>query len=80
MIEEPECRMGYTHPQLVRILGERLPEFNKWMYGQTMTLCEGRQYNHDTKEYEVACDGVAHGGVVYSWDLNRFLRGLPVID
>lgn len=50
------------------------------MNGQTMMLCDGRRYNHDAREYEVACGGVAHGVVVYPWDVERFLAGLPVVD
>lgn len=73
MIPEPECESGYTPAQVEEIMGDRLEEFNKWMYGQTGSICEGRKYNHGTKEYETACGGIAHGMIVYSWDLKRFL-------
>jgi len=79
-IPAPDCESGYTYNQLLEILGDDLPNFNQWMRGQTMALCEGRRYNHETKEYTPKCGGVAHGGVVYPWDLARYLDGLPVID
>lgn len=78
-LPKPECRYGYTTGQLRTILEDRFEEFFKWMYGQTMSLCDGRSYNHETKEYEKGCDE-PHGPVVYSHDLRRFLLGLPVID
>lgn len=79
-IEKPECAWGYTTQQLRRILGSHFDDFGRWMRGQTMTLCNGQKYNHDTEEYEEACGGVSHGGVVYPWDLGRYLNNLPVID
>lgn len=81
MLPTPECESGYPWCQIQEILGvERTKELSGWMYGQTMTMCDGRQYNHDTREYEESCGGVGHGGVVYTWDLQRFLDGRPVID
>lgn len=78
-IEQPECALGYTDEQLKRILGDRLPEFMQWMAGQTVSLCDGRAYDHSRKEYvETGCG--PHGTVTYPWDLDRFLRGQPVID
>lgn len=77
-IEAPLCDGGYTRDQVIRILGEGTPALDKWMTGQTMMLCTGEKYNHDTKAYEPGCG--PHGPVVYGHDLRRFLRGLPVID
>lgn len=79
-IEKPECEGGYTFAQLERILGIHYEDFGRWMRGQTMMLCEGRRYNYDTEGYVEACGGVAHGPVVYSWDLGRYLLNLPIID
>lgn len=79
-LPEPECRLGYTYDQLVDILGDRIVEFSRWMRGQTMVICDGLKYNHDTREYEKACGGVVHGVVVYPWDLKRFLDGRPIVD
>ncbi len=76
----PACKCGYTRNQVEAIMGDRLQEFDKWMYGQTMTLCEGKSYNHETREYEEACGGVAHGGVVYDHDLRGFLAKRPITD
>jgi len=80
--EPPACPYGYTKEQIERIVGSaRLEEFNLWMTGQTMTLCEGRSYNHEKREYvENACANDPHGAVVYTHDLRRFVAGLPVID
>lgn len=81
MLPEPECESGYPWSQIDTFLDVgRVAELMDWMHGQTMTLCEGGRYNHDTKSYEEKCDGVAHGPVVYRWDLDRFLAGRPIID
>jgi hypothetical protein len=76
----PQCRGGYPAYQVEEILGDRAEEFWAWMRGQTMMLCNGERYNHDTQMYEASCGGVAHGTVVYPWDLLRFLEGRAVID
>ncbi len=78
-VEPPGCQLGYTDDQLGRILGDRLPEFFRWMAGQTVAVCDGRQYNYDTKEYEPTGCG-PHGSATYAWDLQRFLDGRPIID
>lgn len=78
---KPECRGGYPTYQLEEFLTpEQYTALGKWMYGQTMMICDGRQYDHETKEYVEACGGEAHGVVVYSWDVERWALGLPVID
>lgn len=78
-LPSPDCETGYTRDQLREILGNRFEEFDGWMYGQTVALCEGRKWNYYTKEYEETDCG-PHGPVVYSWDLKRFLDGRPIID
>lgn len=81
MIPDPECESGYPWSQIETFLGvERTEELMRWMRGQTMTLCEGRRYSHDTEDYSEKCGGVAHGPVVYAWDLERFMRGGPILD
>lgn len=74
------CELGYTEDEIEDLMGDRLKEFERWMYGQTMAICGGRKYNHDTRKYEEACGGNPHGVIVYRWDADRFLAGLPVID
>lgn len=75
------CPYGLTHDELEIILGSRMPEFMHWMRGQTVMLCDGREYDHDEKAYkDTACAPWGHGVVTYRWDLDRFLRGLPIID
>ena len=79
-LPEAECRVGFPDNQVHEIMGSRYDEFWKWMYGQTYAHCEGRAYNHDKREYEIACDGVSHGPVVYGGDVYRFLNNLPIVD
>lgn len=71
----PACPGGYPEYQLEEIFDEEtMARFTKWMYGQTMMLCDGRSYNHSTKQYEDnECTGNAHGGVAYKYDVHRFL-------
>jgi len=73
-LPKPECRWGYTNSQINEILGDRVDDFTKWMTGQTMSICEGKAYNHKNKEYVEVCNGIHHGVVVFPWDLERFLR------
>jgi hypothetical protein len=79
-LPDPECEAGYTVPQLHEILGDRFEAFEHWMRGQTMAICEGRRFVHETRTYRECCGGQAHGVVVYPWDLKRFLEGKPIID
>lgn len=81
-LPEPNCRYGYDLDQINEMFpGERGEDFKKWIYGQTISLCEGRSYNHDTKEYEPnKCSDNPHGPVIYKWDVERYVRGLPIID
>jgi len=72
---KPDCPSGYSWSFLEEILDEEtFEQFGKWMSGQTMTLCEGRRYDHEAKEYRAdECAGNPHGGVAYQYDLHRFL-------
>lgn len=88
---EPGCQYGYTRPQLHTILGDSLQEFDDWMWGQTMAVCEAapeREWVDDPgspggmRLVEVGpplCSH-PHGPVVYPWDLQRFLEGRPIVD
>lgn len=73
-LPEPKCESGYPHEQLEEVLGDDLPSFHQWMAGQTMTLCTGRKFDHDAGEYNECCGGIAHGPVVYPWDLRQYLE------
>lgn len=75
----PECTIGYPDSQLHEILEDRYDEFWKWMSGQTFSSCEGRAYNHEIGNYQETGCG-PHGFVVYSWDVQRFLDGSPIVD
>jgi hypothetical protein len=75
-LPRPDCALGYTDAQVREILAanERaFPDFARWMWGQTMAICEG------TTPYYTAC-AEAHGTIIYRHDLERYLAGLPVID
>jgi hypothetical protein len=84
-LPQAKCKHGYTSDQLKGILGSRIDEFNKWMYGQTMTKCSGEKIYEDGDGYDYGDQNhhgcqEAHGLVVFTHDLKRFLAGLPVID
>lgn len=83
-----ECKTaygGYPWSQLDEILPpDTAKALGQWMYGQTMMICDGSPERKwiDGELIEVGppkCDR-AHGPVVYEWDLDRFLLGLPVVD
>jgi hypothetical protein len=76
----PDCRLGYTRDQLHQILGARYDEFTQWMQGQTIAICEGREYNPQTKSHTIACNGARHGVVTYRADVLRFLEGGAPLD
>lgn len=78
-LPNPECECGYTRAQVEAIMGNRLDAFNRWMRGQTAAVCEGRRYDHDTREYvETGCG--PHGMTVYPWDVQQFLQGGQPLD
>jgi hypothetical protein len=68
------CQLGVTQAELREILGDRYDPFLGWMHGQTMAICEGRQFNYETRQYEPSGCG-PHGLVAYRWDLEKFLQG-----
>lgn len=71
------CPIGYT----VQDVAALEPGLGRWMVGQTLTTCDGRRYNHETKEYEpTECAEHPHGVILFPWDVERYIRGLPVID
>lgn len=66
----PICKFGYSFDQLTEMLSEvEYIRLMKWMYGQTMSICEG----------QAPCE-MAHGYVVYPHDFERWRLKLPVID
>lgn len=71
----PDCESGYSWDYLEEIMDhETFVTFSRWMNGQTCTICDGRRYNHGTREYEpTECAANPHGGVAYTWDVERFL-------
>lgn len=78
-METPNCRYGYTEDQLKSILGERFDDFKRWMVGQTMAICDGREWDEGTKSHKPSGCG-PHGEVTYICDLEQFLAGLKPLD
>ena len=64
------CKYGYTEIEIAEIVDD-VEDFNHWMRGQTMAICCASNLNPCAEE---------HGVVVYPWDLERYLCGLPIID
>lgn len=79
---QPSCPWGYTYEDLQRIFTTdvELNRFSKWMHGQTMMLCDGRRYDDQIRLMLPIPGHPAHGTIVYTWDVERYLRGLPIID
>lgn len=75
----PLCTLGYPEEQLREILGSRWDDFSRWFVGQTGGICEGREYDHDKREYRPTNCG-PHGYVVYPWDVRNFLGGGRALD
>lgn len=74
------CQLGITIAELRKMFTEdEFVEFGNFMRGQTLGFCTGTRYNHDTEQEEFTECG-PHGSVAYQWDVERFLKGLPVID
>jgi hypothetical protein len=78
-LPKPACQLGYTNNQLDEILGTRRKDFSKWLHGQTVALCDGRNYNSRLKTYVDSGCG-PHGLITYTSDLIGFLNGSPVLD
>ena len=76
-----DCVMGFSESLLQSKMDEQqFARFSHWMRGQTVALCSGQLFDHETRTYVESCDGHAHGTVYYSHDVYRFLAGLPIID
>lgn len=79
MFPEPDCTYGYSLYLLEEALGaDRFTELMDWMHGQTIMLCDGKRYDHATRKYVETHD--PDGPVVYTGDVQRFLRGGPIVD
>lgn len=79
MFPEPNCTYGYSFDLLEETLGaETFESLMDWMHGQTLMLCDGRRYDHETESYTETHD--AHGPVVYTGDVRRFLNGGWIYD
>jgi hypothetical protein len=81
-LPEPACTgYGFSATQLEEAMDpQQFRRLEQWMSGQTMMLCDGRKFNHDTREYEPSDCGGAHGVVIYTWDVERFLAAGKIID
>lgn len=79
MSTKPDCRYGYSATQLEALLGDRLDDFYRWMCGQTVSICDGREYDYDARDYRDTGCG-PHGTVVYTSDVRQFLAGRAPLD
>lgn len=69
---QPECWLGYPITQLEEYLGpQRAEKLWEWMYGQTMSICDGQRYDHELQSYVDTCPE-PHGPVIYVWDFQRW--------
>ena len=78
-LPKPECESGYPDKQLKEILKDEYRTFLNFMTGQTMCLCDGREYDYELEEYRYSGCG-PHGAVAYPWNLKGFLDGRKVWD
>jgi hypothetical protein len=77
----PACTHGFASYQLKDSMStQQYKRLMEWMSGQTMMICDGRRYNHATREYEPSECGGRHGVVIYVHDVDRFLHAQPVVD
>ena len=78
-LPEPACRYGFTWQQVEDILGDRVDEFSRFMRGQTVSLCDGREYDYAAGGWRDTGCG-PHGTAVYTSDLRHFLAGRRPLD
>ena len=81
-LPEPACTgLGFAVYQLEDAMSpQEFKRLELWMSGQTMSLCDGRTYDHETKTYRPSPCGGIHGPVIYVHDVGRFLAAGPIID
>jgi len=76
----PDCIYGYSWNGLKdRLPSDRFNALRQWMVGQTVAICDGRSYDHVSREYSDTNCG-PHGPVVYSHDLQGWTLAAPIID
>lgn len=78
------CPLGFTRQDLEREFGARTgephPLWNQ-LKGQTGVICDGRAYNHATRQYEpTECADHPHGYISYVGDVAEWVKGQPVGD
>lgn len=76
----PACKHGYTRIQLELIFGNKLEDFNKWMYGQTCMLCNAKEYDIELDQEVPSGCKEPHGVITYSCDVEQYLNGLDPLD
>lgn len=75
----PACHYGYDREQIEQLMADDLDRFDRWMRGQTIAICDGREYDYEASEYrETGCG--PHGGVVYAHDVANYLNGGQIRD
>lgn len=80
-LPEPDCPHGYPLEQLEEEMSsEQFHKFLRWVYGQTVLICNGEVYDHDIKKYGRSdCFDSPHGSVAYVWDVAQFMRGVETV-
>lgn len=78
-LPKPDCKLGYTQQQVEAIMGPRSTDFHRWMRGQTVSLCEGTEWDYDSQTSKLTGCG-PHGVIIYRSDVEQFLRGGGPLD
>lgn len=68
----PVCGLGFPRWQVESMMYPGIEAFDKWMYGQTMAICEKKNCNN--------YNSGPHGVVVYPWDVVVYFAGLQPLD
>ena len=77
---QPDCPFGYSMEHLkASMTPDGFELLVRWMEYRTMSLCDGKLYDHEKKRYVKSdCYPVGHGPIVNESDMDRFLRMVTV--
>lgn len=68
------CPHGHTEDDL-KSSGLDWDKFQKWMDGQTTSICDGIDFDPETsRRHKTVCFGKCHGTIYYDSDVRRFLQ------
>lgn len=60
-------------------MGDQVKAFHRWMGGQTVSLCDGTEYDYAEKRSVLTGCG-PHGVVIYRCDVEQYLEGGAPLD